>query len=183
MYTYTQPHTDPRKWPLETEHSLLRGRDKEYGYMDCTAHPPTFSWPLEHSFIPVWVPPLKTRKQRKIITQTHEIGKLKKYWFLLLQQLLMLFSHSVVSNSLQPHGLQHSRLSCPSPSPGVCLNSYPLNQWCHSTILFSFIPFFSCLQSFQWVSFSHQVTKVLELQFLLCYFILFLWIFSVYNPE
>ena len=95
--------------------------------MDCTAYPPKFSWPLEHSFIPVWVPPLKTRKRRKIITQTREIGKLKKYWFLLFQQLL-LFSHSVVSNSLQPFGLQHSKHPCPSPSPGVCSHSYPLSQ-------------------------------------------------------
>ena len=37
-------------------------------------------------------------------------------------------------NSLQPHGMQHARLSCPSPSPGVCSNSCPLSQWCHPTI-------------------------------------------------
>ena len=58
------------------------------------------------------------------------------------------FSHSVVSNSLWPHGLQHSRLPCPSPSPRACSNSYPLSQWCHPTILSSVLPFFSCLQSF-----------------------------------
>ena len=46
----------------------------------------------------------------------------------------MLISCSVVSDSLRPHGLQHSRLPCPSPSPGVCLNSCPLSQWCHPTI-------------------------------------------------
>ena len=45
-----------------------------------------------------------------------------------------LFSHSVVSNSLQPHGLQHARLPCPSPSLRACSNSYPSNQWCHPTI-------------------------------------------------
>ena len=45
--------------------------------------------------------------------------------------LLLLFSRSVVSNSLQPHGLQHTRLPCLSPSPGVCSNSCPLIQWCH----------------------------------------------------
>ena len=60
----------------------------------------------------------------------------------------MLFSHSVMSNSLQPHGLQHARLPCPSPCPGACLNSYPLSQWCHPTISTSVIPFSSCLQSF-----------------------------------
>ena len=46
-----------------------------------------------------------------------------------------LFSHSVMSDSLQPHGRQHTRLSCPSPSPEVSSNSCPLSQWCHPTIL------------------------------------------------
>ena len=46
-----------------------------------------------------------------------------------------LFSCSVVSKSLWPHGLQHTRLSCPSPSPGACSNSDPLSRWCHPTIL------------------------------------------------
>ena len=59
------------------------------------------------------------------------------------------FSHSVMSNCLQPHGLQHVRLPCPSPSPGACLNSCPLSQWCHPSILASGIPFSSCLHSFQ----------------------------------
>ena len=60
--------------------------------------------------------------------------------------LLSLFSHSVVSDFLWPHGLQHTRFSC--PSPGVCSNSCPLHQWCHPTISSSVFPFFSCLQSF-----------------------------------
>ena len=58
------------------------------------------------------------------------------------------FSHSVVSNSLQPHGLQHTRPPCPSPTPRVYSNSCPLSRWCHPTISSSVIPFFSCLQSF-----------------------------------
>ena len=57
------------------------------------------------------------------------------------------FSCSVMSNSLRPHGLQHARLPCPSPTPRVCSNSCPLSQWCHPTISFSVIPF-SCSQSF-----------------------------------
>ena len=57
------------------------------------------------------------------------------------------FSHSVVSDSLWPHWLQHSRLPCPSPSPRVCSNSCPLSQWCHPTFSVSVILFFSCLQS------------------------------------
>ena len=54
---------------------------------------------------------------------------------------------SVVSDSLQPHGLQHTRLPCPSPSPGACSNSCPLSRWCLPIISSSFIPL-SCLLSF-----------------------------------
>ena len=60
---------------------------------------------------------------------------------------LLLFSYWVVSDSLWPHGLQHTRLPCPSLSPGVCSNSCPLSRWCHPTISFSVIPFSSCSQS------------------------------------
>ena len=62
--------------------------------------------------------------------------------------ILFLFSLSVVSNCLRPHGLQHARLPCLSLSPRVCSNSCPLNWWCHSTISSSVIPFSSRLQSF-----------------------------------
>ena len=58
------------------------------------------------------------------------------------------FSHSVVSNSLWPHGLQHARPRCPSPTPRAYSNSCPSSWWCHPTISSSVIPFFSCLQSF-----------------------------------
>ena len=58
------------------------------------------------------------------------------------------FSHSVVSNSLQPHGLQHARLPCPSPTPGAYSNSCPSSWWYHPTISSSVVPFSSCLQSF-----------------------------------
>ena len=58
------------------------------------------------------------------------------------------FSCLIVSNSLWPLGLQHTRLPCPSPSPGVCSNSRPLGLWCHPIISSSVTPFFSCLQSF-----------------------------------
>ena len=53
-----------------------------------------------------------------------------------------------MSNSLQPHGLQHARLLCPSLSPRVCSNSCPLSQWCHPTSSSSVTPFSSCLHSF-----------------------------------
>ena len=58
------------------------------------------------------------------------------------------FSHSVVSDSLQPHEPQHARPSCPSPTLRVHSNSRPLSQWCHPTISSSVIPFSYCLQSF-----------------------------------
>ena len=60
----------------------------------------------------------------------------------------LLFSHLVVSNSLWHHGLQNSRLPCPSPTPGACSHSYPLSQWCHPIIWPSAVPLSSCLQSF-----------------------------------
>ena len=58
------------------------------------------------------------------------------------------FSCSVVSDSLWPHGLQHARLSCPSPTSGACSNSCSSSRWCHPTISSSVIPFSACLQSF-----------------------------------
>ena len=53
-----------------------------------------------------------------------------------------------MSNTLQPHGLQHARLFCPSPIPTACSNSCPSSEWCHSTISSSVVSFFSCLQPF-----------------------------------
>ena len=58
------------------------------------------------------------------------------------------FSHSVVSNSLQPYGRQHARNPCPSPTPRACSNSCPLSWWWHPTISSSVVPFSSCLKSF-----------------------------------
>ena len=78
------------------------------------------------------------------------------------------FSHSVVSNSLWSHGLQHARPPCPSPTPGVHPNPRPSSRWCHPAISSSVVRFSSRLQSFQlqglfqWVSSSHQVAKVLR---------------------
>ena len=80
------------------------------------------------------------------------------------------FGLSVVSNSLRPHGLQHARPPCPSPTPGVHSNSCPSSQWCHPAILSPVIPFSSHLQSsqhqglFKSVSSPPQGAKVLEFQ-------------------
>ena len=78
------------------------------------------------------------------------------------------FSRLVMSNSPRPHELQHARSPCPSPSPGVHSDSRPLSPWCHPAISSSVVPF-SCPSQhqslFQWINSSHEVAKVLDLQF------------------
>ena len=76
----------------------------------------------------------------KWLAKGHQVSK---------QQIKIQFSHSVVSDSLGPDELQHTRPPCPSPTLGVYSNSCPLSQWCHPTISSSVIPFSSRLQSFQ----------------------------------
>ena len=71
------------------------------------------------------------------------------------------FSRSVASNSLRPHGLQHARPPCPSPTPRVYSNSCPLSQWCHPTISSSVVPFSFHLQSFP-TSGSFQMRQFFE---------------------
>ena len=81
------------------------------------------------------------------------------------------FSHSVMSNSLRPHGLQHSRPHCLSATPGVYSNSCPSSRWCHPTISSSVIsspPAFNLFQHqglFQWVNSSHQWPKYWSFSF------------------
>ena len=77
----------------------------------------------------------------------------------LLNEVSVQFSCSVVSDSLQPHGLQSSRLPCPSPTPGAYSNSHPLSQWCHTTISSSVVPFSSHLQSFPSLG-SSQISQL-----------------------
>ena len=76
--------------------------------------------------------------------------------------LLLLFSHSITSNSLRSHGLQHARLPCPSPSPRAGSNSCPLSWWYHPTISYSVVPLSSCLQSFP-ASLSFQMHQFFTL--------------------
>ena len=80
-------------------------------------------------------------------------------WFNFLFSASVMFSCWVVSDSLQPHGLQHTRPPCLSPTPGVYSNSYPLSWWCDPTISSSVIPFSSCLQSFS-ASRSFQMSQL-----------------------
>ena len=78
---------------------------------------------------------------------------------------LLLFSRSVMSDSLRPHGLQHVRLPCPSPSPGACSKSCLLSGWWHSafssSVTLNLVPYQGV---FQWVSSLHQVAQELEFQ-------------------
>ena len=69
------------------------------------------------------------------------------------------FSHSAVSDSLRPHGLQHARLPCPSPTPRAYSNSYTLSWWCHPTISSSVVPFSSCFLQFCPTSVSFQMSQ------------------------
>ena len=69
------------------------------------------------------------------------------------------FSCSVMSDSLRPHGPQHSRPPCPSSTPRVYSNSSPLSRWCHPTISSSAVPFSSCPQSFP-ASGSFQMSQL-----------------------
>jgi len=92
-----------------------------------------------------------------------------KKWTLLYFSSIQ-FSHSVVSNSLRPHGLQHTRPPCPSPNPRVYSNSCPLSQWCHQPshpLSSPSPPAFNLSQHqglFKWVGSSHHMAKVLEFQ-------------------
>ena len=94
---------------------------------------------------------------------THYLGCLWSFSY------ISQFSRSVMSDSLWPHGLQYSRLPCPSPIPGTCSNLCSSSWWCHPTLTSSVPPSppaFNLSQHqslFQWVSSSHQVAKVLEL--------------------
>ena len=98
---------------------------------------------VTHSSILAWWIPLDRGAWRATV---HRVAKSQTWpkWF----QSVSHFSHSVECDSLWPHGLQHTRPPCPSPTPGVYSHSCPLSRWCHSTISSSVIPFSSCLQSF-----------------------------------
>ena len=72
------------------------------------------------------------------------------------------FSHSIMSDYLWPHGLQHARPSYPSPTPAIYSNSCPLSRWCHPAISSSFVPFSSFLHSFP-ASGSFQISQFITL--------------------
>ena len=128
-----------------------------------------------------WVPGLQTNMTAKFLLRMVRSCALFSYILLsapsyswgsgptLLYRLLNPSTVNTWFRQKPGHGLQHSRLTCLSPTPRACSNSCPLSRWCHPTISSSVVPFSSCLQSFpasgsfpKWVSSLHQVAKVLE---------------------
>ena len=91
----------------------------------------------------IWSQGMRKLKRKVMMMQT-----VKYNYILAAFKLSVQFGCSVMSNSLWPHGLQHARPSCPSPTPRVYSNSCPLSWWCHPTISSSVIPFSSHRQSF-----------------------------------
>ena len=107
------------------------------------------------SFIWVWIMPFMISHGKTLLNQNFQLpylGLVVDLCLVFADHLKYLpvlqFSHSVMSDSLQTHGLQHTRPPCPSPTPGAYSNSHPSRWWCHPTISSSVIPFSSCLQSF-----------------------------------
>ena len=87
----------------------------------------------------------RTWKQPRCLSADKWIRKL---WYIYRMEYSVQFSHSAMSDSLRPHGLQHVTSPCPSPTLGDNSDSRPLSQWWHSTISSSVVPFSSHLQSF-----------------------------------
>ena len=90
-----------------------------------------------------WISSINKPKRSQANSKLHNKIELLILWIYFVD--VQSLSHI---NCLQPHGLQHVRIPCPSPTPGACSNSCPLSQWCHPTISSSAVPFSSCLQSF-----------------------------------
>ena len=84
----------------------------------------------------------------KILENTNCFIVIRRTWVVVWVFSSVQLNHPFMSDSLQPHGLQHARPPRPSPTPGVYPNSCPLSWWCHPTISSSVIPFSSCLQCF-----------------------------------
>ena len=147
---------------LSSDECFIRGSTPCISDSSTSPRSPCLSDLVKHGR-PAWMSPLSTL--RPSAEDDFHVSILPSVQILSVQ-----FSHSVVSDSLRPHGLQHARLPCPSPTLGVYSNSCPSTWWCHPTISSSVVPFspptFSLSQHqgiFQWVCSLHQVAKVLEL--------------------
>ena len=101
------------------------------------------------SFLQRWVFPFSKPAPQSVFSLILlPVILMNTWWEKRIVVLVQFFSCSVVSDSLRPHGLQHTRPPCPSSTPKVYSNSCPLSWWCHPTISSSVVPFFSCPQSF-----------------------------------
>ena len=103
---------------------------------------------INSNFLNVFVTNCTISLSTTVLIKSSEIIETLKRNIILVQFSSFQFSHSVMSNSLQLHGLQHARPPCPSPTPRAYSNSCPLSQWCPPTISSFVIPFSSCLQFF-----------------------------------
>ena len=112
----------------------------ELTWLGLANSPPSLSFPAMQTrkSFPAWAGFLSLANLGIFVTQQWIINTVR----------LLLFNHSVTSDSLQPHGLQLARFPCPSPSPGIFSNLCPSIRWCHPTISSSVIPFSSCVQYF-----------------------------------
>ena len=113
--------------------------------------------------IPAWGTKILHTTTKPMMQQTPNAAKINQFSS-------VQFSRSVVSDSLRPHGLQHTRPPYPSPTSRVYSNTCPLSQWCHPTISSSVAPSppaFNLSQHqglFKWVSSLHQMARVSEFQ-------------------
>ena len=95
-----------------------------------------------------WLHSKGTNQQSKrSVLNTKTMYLMRDWYSKYVGTLSVQFSHSVVSDSLRPHELQHTKPPCPSPTPGIHSDSHPSSQWCHPAISSSVIPFSSCPQS------------------------------------
>ena len=135
-----------QRWAFEDKSKIIIGKTHQYDYEGwILATEITNEYFVLMSHYQPFHPPtnIYSRSARqKVSTWTSKSKKYHSVQFSSVQ-----FSHSVMSDSLWPHGSQHARPPCPSPSPGVHSDSRPSNQWCHPAISSSVVPFSSCPQS------------------------------------
>ena len=136
----SQPRWNPPKRPMGSEHHLLWGGAPSL-YELQGAFLCILCILREVSWLQEW--------EKYVVSYLEALGQRGDQTKSILKEISSVqFSCSVMSDSLRPHGLQHARSPCPSPTPRVYSNSCPLSRWCHPTISSSVVPFSSCLQSF-----------------------------------
>ena len=129
-------------------HFLFKPSNPGFPNLECEPQPKSASLLTGHNRSPQWGTWQWLQGSVIFLNQYPNSLKIPTYTNTMQKYILFLLSGcSVMSNSLQPHGLQHTTHPCPSPSLGVCSNACPSSWWCHPTISSSVVHF-SCLQSF-----------------------------------